>query len=107
MDLGDHNLWILARQYVVQELRGRVLGEGTVFSPPHVETLDLELLNVLAIDLHQIDGRILLLGVEQKPPEDVINVNLQELVALIDIAFELLANLHRVLVVIGVGIDHD
>lgn len=107
MNLGHHNFWIFTRKNLVQETRGRFFGKSAVFSTLHVQTFDLQLIDIFAVDLHQIDRRILLLGMKQKSAENVVDINLEKLISLVDGALELLPKFKGIFNAVCVGIDHD
>ena len=86
---------------------GDLLGQSAVLTAPHVQALDFHLLDKLAVLLDQVDGRVLLLGLQQDATEDIVDVDLQKPVLLIDGLFELIADPERICDCIYIGIDHD
>ncbi|KAI6751213.1 hypothetical protein HG530_014127 [Fusarium avenaceum] len=107
VDSGDGDLGVITRQNLVQKVLGDLLGQGTVFSTFHIETLDFHLLNKLPVLLYEVDGSVLLLGLEQYATEDVVDINLEQIVLLVDGFFESVANLECVGNIVHVGVDHD
>ncbi|KAI6757344.1 hypothetical protein HG531_003169 [Fusarium graminearum] len=103
---GVH-LSIVTREDLIQKVLRNLFGQSTVFSALHIETLDFHLLDKLAILLHEVDGSILLLGLEKDTAEDIININLKQFVLLVHCFLELIADLECIGDVVHVGVDHD
>ena len=107
VDFFDNGLRVFAGEDEVEEFGGCFFGKSTVFSAFHVETFDFKFVDIFAVDLDEVDSSVLLLGVEKEPAEDIVDVDLEELVAFVDSAFELLAYLESFLDIVHVAVEED
>lgn len=107
MDPIENQFLIFTRKDLIQKSLRNFLGQSTVFTSPHVQTLDFQLVHILAIHFSHVDGRILLLGMQQESTEDVININLQEPVSFVDGLLELLTDFEGVADSVHVSVDHN
>src|SRR5271156_1535256 len=107
MDLLNCNLGILTRENLIQKFLRSLLRERTILATFHVQAFDFELVDILAINLGEVDCSILLLRMQQKSSEDIVNVDFQELVPVINGSLEFVANLQCFCNAVGIGVDHD
>jgi hypothetical protein len=63
VDVLEHDFHVLAREGNVQDGARSFFGKSTVLSSLHIETLDLELVDILSINFNHVHGSILLLRV--------------------------------------------